>query len=76
MKINIKYFASLAEQLDCREQQVEVDVGASVVDVWRCANGCAIPDNVLHAVNYEYVASNQEVVDGDEVAFFPPVTGG
>jgi len=32
--------------------------------------------NVLAAVNHEYAAPDTPVKDGDEVAFFPPVTGG
>ncbi len=76
MKIEVKYFASLAEQLGRREQQLELRAGATVLDAWRAANDCAIPENVLQAVNHEYVQSNRQLSDGDEVAFFPPVTGG
>ena len=76
MNIKVKYFASLAEQLGCREQQLQLDSGATVRDVWRSANGGVIPENVLQAVNHEYVESSQRLSDGDEVAFFPPVTGG
>ncbi|MBS1222761.1 MAG: molybdopterin converting factor, partial [Proteobacteria bacterium] len=34
------------------------------------------PPNTLTAVNMEYASPEQMVRDGDEVAFFPPVTGG
>ncbi len=76
MNIKVKYFASLAEQLGCREQDLELGSGATVEDLWRSANGGGIPDNVLQAVNHEYVDSGTCLCDGDEVAFFPPVTGG
>ena len=76
MNIKVKYFASLAEQLGCREQDLELEPGVTVEDLWRCANGGGIPDNVLQAVNHEYVDSGTCLSDGDEVAFFPPVTGG
>ena len=32
--------------------------------------------NIRIAVNQEYVDSNHPVQPGDEIAFFPPVTGG
>lgn len=31
---------------------------------------------ILTAINHAYAKGNQPLVDGDEVAFFPPVTGG
>jgi sulfur-carrier protein len=31
---------------------------------------------ILAAINHAYAKGNQPLVDGDEVAFFPPVTGG
>lgn len=31
---------------------------------------------ILHAVNHEMVSAGSRVETGDEVAFFPPVTGG
>jgi molybdopterin synthase sulfur carrier subunit len=32
--------------------------------------------NLLTAVNHAYVKADADLQDGDEVAFFPPVTGG
>lgn len=42
-------------------------------DAWRAALAEA---NLLRAVNHEVVHDNRELADGDEVAFYPPVTGG
>ena len=36
----------------------------------------ALPTQILFAVNQEYVHADYQLKDGDEVAFFPPVTGG
>jgi len=77
MTITVKYFASLADDLGRREDRVEPRDGATVHGVWHAANGdLALPANVLSAVNHEYVGRDHGVSDGDEVAFFPPVTGG
>jgi len=75
--ITVKYFASLRERHGA-DRQLDTPVkGATVADVWALAsNAEALPDNVLMAVNLEYVGADHPVADGDEVAFFPPVTGG
>lgn len=77
MAIKIRYFASLKDRLGRSEDQL-LDTGArSVLEVWQVVNADKpLPDNVLAAVNMEYVTMNHIVQDGDEVAFFPPVTGG
>ena len=33
-------------------------------------------ENILYAVNQEVVEAEAAIADGDEVAFYPPVTGG
>ena len=77
MSIKVRYFASLKEAVGRSEDELPfVDI-ASVIDVWNKANQSAVlPDNILAAVNMEYVEFDNPVCDGDEVAFFPPVTGG
>ena len=48
-----------------------------VAEVWRRVSSAEpVPANLLVAVNQEYGSFSQTVRDGDEVAFFPPVTGG
>ena len=77
MTINILFFASLREQLGSGEAQLPFKPDLTVEDVWNMStNQCALPSNLLVAVNQEYVSFNQVIEDGDEVAFFPPVTGG
>lgn len=77
MAIKIRYFASLKDRLGRSEDQL-LDTGAlSVREVWQSVNiDNPLPDNILSAVNMDYVNLEHLVQDGDEVAFFPPVTGG
>ncbi len=77
MTISVKYFASLRERLGRGEDRVDAHAVSTVAELWAWLNsGAALPDNVLIAVNMEYAKADQAVQDGDEVAFFPPVTGG
>ncbi len=77
MSIKVRYFASLKEQLGREADELDAHTVSLVSDVWRAANPeVAMPDNVLAAIDMEYVALDTEVKDNVEVAFFPPVTGG
>jgi molybdopterin synthase sulfur carrier subunit len=77
MTIRVRYFASLREKMG-RVDDTLVDEGiATVSDVWRVVStGQPLPEQLLCAVNLEYAEASSPVHDGDEVAFFPPVTGG
>lgn len=77
MSIQVRYFASLRERMGRAGDSLEAAEGMTVADVWaRAAGEGPLPANVLSAVNMEYVDAGAAVHDGDEVAFFPPVTGG
>jgi molybdopterin synthase sulfur carrier subunit len=77
MSIKVKYFASLREKLGRDGEEVTAEGIDSVADVWeRVASGMQLPPNTLAAVNLDYAELSRPVRDGDEVAFFPPVTGG
>ena len=76
MTITIRYFASLREQIGRAEDRLETDDAATVDEAWQHLQGQAMPARVLAAVNQEYVSGDHRLADGDEVAFFPPVTGG
>ncbi len=60
-------------------EEVIVDAQSvgTVAGVWQQVTGDKLlPANLLMAVNMEYAEPDSVVQDGDEVAFFPPVTGG
>jgi len=75
--INVRFFASLRERVGTGEKALLVDDRATIADVWSLAvPDLALPDNLLVARNREYSSLEQRVAAGDEIAFFPPVTGG
>ena len=82
--IRVLFFARLREELGQDELSFEPPAGAITVGAlltelrsrspqWSSALGA---DNILCAVNQEQACHDDGVDDGDEVAFFPPVTGG
>ena len=75
MSITVKFFARLREQVG--KDETALDTAKNVQSAWdQSTNGMIMPDNTLCAINMEYVEPTSPVCDGDEVAFFPPVTGG
>ncbi len=78
MNITVRYFANMRDQMGRAEETVSLEGDAvTVEDLWgKVSSNRAIPSNVLIAVNMEYTDSSHLLKNGDEVAFFPPVTGG
>ncbi len=75
----VKYFASLRDTLGKSEEVVSVAGIRCAGDVWGAvAKPEPVPQSrlVLCAVNKVYASFDTPVKAGDEVAFFPPVTGG
>jgi len=75
MSITVKFFARLREQVG--QAEASLDDATDVQSAWnKATQNMSMPDNTLCAINMEYVTADAAVKDGDEVAFFPPVTGG
>ena len=82
-KIEIRYFANIRELIGKAEETYETS--ADTVAALRCELAARDEryDNALKsgrvlrtAVNHMMVDEQTAFADGDEVAFFPPVTGG
>ena len=83
MRIHIRYFASVRDAIGRGEEHLDLPGGAMSVTALRAhlaervdSRAIAGCRNVRCAVNQVMVGEAAVVGDGDEVAFFPPVTGG
>lgn len=83
--VKILYFARLREDLGCAEETIVLPPGVDTVaglrahlmargSAWR--QGLAQGRALQVAVNQDMAQPDTPVKQGDEVAFFPPVTGG
>ena len=83
--INVLYFARLREQLNTESEQLQANSSLARVDdivtllrdrgdLW--SEIFADDQLVMVAINQEMAGRDAAIKDGDEVAFFPPVTGG
>lgn len=83
--INIKYFARLSESLGTKCENIEYSEANNTVEnliqslvargePW--TSEFSTENKILIAVNHELSDRQANLKQGDEVAFFPPVTGG
>jgi molybdopterin converting factor subunit 1 len=81
MSLHILFFASLADVTGMRETHVETAGFTDVHSVFEkfAKDFPALASyraSILCAVNSEFARPESRVHDGDEIAFFPPVSGG
>ena len=77
MQLKVMFFASLSVQTGFTEVTIDAGNPATVLDAWKLATGDqTMPVNTLCAINMAYAHLDDSISDGDEIAFFPPVTGG
>lgn len=85
LQIKLLYFARLRESLDISQESLQlpehvIDINSLLAflagrgEVWAAEfDGCKI---IRAAINQTLVNNDALLNEGDEVAFFPPVTGG
>ncbi len=85
MNVTILYFARIKEVVNYSSEQVSLPDGVETIialkswlsgrgEVWKkLFDGSSV---VRAAINHELVDELATLDEGDEVAFFPPVTGG
>ena len=77
MSIKVRYFANLKETVGRSTDEISLTTPLSVREIWQQLQAdIPLPAGMLIALNMEYVTLDTLVAEGDELAFFPPVTGG
>jgi len=85
VKIKVLYFASVREKVGKDAEEIELPAGVATVAALRShlrgrggvyENSFSEGILLRAAINQDMVQPTAAVKSGDEVAFFPPVTGG
>jgi len=85
MRVRVLYFAAVREQVGKGAEEIDVPAGVTTLaglrahlrargDAWREA--LAEGKLLRMALNQDMVPQSVTIKAGDEVAFFPPITGG
>ena len=83
--VNLLYFASLREALDTDREQLELGEDIRTIEQLKAvliqrggswATAFTSDLGLLVSVNQQMADEQTPIQDGDEIAFFPPVTGG
>ena len=84
MAIRVKFFSLIREAVEAEELTLDFNEDIATVEGLKCALGergdawgeALSHPNLIQAVNQRVVFQEEKIRDGDEVAFFPPMTGG
>lgn len=81
IQVTVKFFGSYREEVGEEEVHVRLGQGETVADLLdtlrsRLPRWAAYEHDPMVARNLEYVGGEEVLSDGDEVALFPPVSGG
>lgn len=84
MSLKILYFASLREAVGSSSEQIDLPAGVADIGALRAHlaerggrwSVLTQSKSLRAAVNQQMAGATAAIADGDEIAFFPPVTGG
>lgn len=79
MRVHVKFFAIFRERVGVKTEWTEIPAGMTVEVLWKqYADRSPGLGGVraAYAVNQRLAASDQVLLEGDEVGFLPPVSGG
>ena len=81
MKVRLLYFAVLRDITGKSEEVIELPDGTRAQEIWNRLRSrhnqlAGYERPPMTAVNESYVSADEQLRDGDEVAFIPPVAGG
>ena len=82
--MKILYFANIRQTIGKIEEQIDIDETYTVEEIIKILvkknekykKAFSNIDNIKCSINFNYVKLNAKVKNTDELAFFPPVTGG
>lgn len=81
MKITVRFFARFKEMVGTAQASTEITEGTTIIELVEALhtqfpNLELVPERTLFSVNQEFATSRKVLQNGDEVAIFPPVSGG
>jgi molybdopterin converting factor subunit 1 len=81
INVQVRFFAGHRDIVGCSTLLVELEPGTSLGALWHMLSEqyprlAAYTGRILFACNQEFADPTTLLVDGDEISFIPPVSGG
>ncbi len=81
MRVKVKLFAVFREMVGAKEEDLDLEPGTTVGQllekyISRFPDMGRFREHIILSVNKEYGAPGKPLMEGDEVSFLPPVSGG